>query len=57
MAAEERLDQIIKAGERSNQNFALITEKFDELAAKKPRIDRSLLEFKSRGNEDQFTFN
>ena len=27
------------------------------MAAKKPRIDRSLLEFKSKGNEDQYTFN
>ena len=64
MAVEERLQEILQSIQRSNtqntETFEKLSRRFDEvaeLAAKKPRIDRTALEFKSKGNEDQFVFN
>ena len=64
MAVEERLQEILQSIQRSNtqntETFEKLSRHFDEvaeLAAKKPRIDRTALEFKSKGNEDQFVFN
>ena len=60
---EERLAQLMETIQRTNEQnaatFAKISSRFDEvaeMAAKKPKIDRSILEFKSKGNEDQFVF-
>ena len=60
---EERLAQLMETIERTNEQnaatFAKISSRFDEVAemvTKKPKIDRSILEFKSKGNEDQFVF-
>lgn len=64
MAVEERLQGILQSIQRSNtqnaETFKKLSRCFDdvaELAAKKPRIDRTVLEFKSKGNEDQFVIN
>uniref|UniRef100_A0A1X7U429 CCHC-type domain-containing protein n=2 Tax=Amphimedon queenslandica TaxID=400682 RepID=A0A1X7U429_AMPQE len=61
---EDRLKNLLEAVERSNtqneQSIARISKRFDEvadLAAKKPKLDRSSIDFKSKGNEDQFIFN
>uniref|UniRef100_A0A1X7U6T8 Uncharacterized protein n=1 Tax=Amphimedon queenslandica TaxID=400682 RepID=A0A1X7U6T8_AMPQE len=60
---EARVAALTKSIEDTNkQNAALferISSLFDEvaeLAAKKPKIDRTVLEFRSKGNEDQFVF-
>ena len=64
MAVEERLQEILQSIQRSNtqntETFEKQSKRFDEvaeLAAKKPRIDRTALEFKSKENEHQFVFN
>ena len=50
---EDRLTRLVE------DTFARLNNRFDEvadMAAKKPKIDRSVLDFKSKGNEDQFVF-
>uniref|UniRef100_A0A1X7VT04 Uncharacterized protein n=1 Tax=Amphimedon queenslandica TaxID=400682 RepID=A0A1X7VT04_AMPQE len=50
---EERLTRLVE------DTFARLNNRFDEvaeMAAKKPEIDRSVLDFKSKSNEDQFVF-